>query len=123
MGELFDPVHALEAYHDALNAHDIERIGTFLAESARYTSRGLGDAIGREAILAALTRYFDLHPDYRAWDEDITGAGPNAARAHWRLTATNRLTGVAIARSGVETVTFDADGRIALIEAIDDLNT
>lgn len=118
--EAFDPVRALVAYHDALNSHDVERVSAFLSEGARYRSKGLGDVVGRAAILAALARYFDLHPDHRAWDEEITGAGPNAVRARWRLTATNRQTGIAIGRSGIETLTFDADGRIALIEAIDD---
>lgn len=120
MSSAFAPVLALEAYHDALNAHDVVRIRPLFADDAHYRSEGIGEVVGRAAILSALTAYFDLHPDHRAWDEDVRQLTPEKAWSRWRLTATNRLTGITIQRSGTETVTFDAEGHIVLIEAIDD---
>ncbi|MEZ5923309.1 MAG: nuclear transport factor 2 family protein [Hyphomicrobiaceae bacterium] len=116
----FDPRQAMEAYHDAIDKRDLERIRGLLAPEARYVSRGLGDVVGQAAIVDALRRYFDLHPDHRAFDDEMKAVSGSVAWSRWRLTATNRETGVQIRRSGSETVTFDGAGRVLLVESIDD---
>lgn len=107
-------------YHEALNRYGAEEVQHFFAPTARYVSPGINGSIeGRDAIIAAFSAYFAEHPDQHSVDDRIEAIGPNAARSHWRLKATSKSTGLPYERQGIETVTFDASGRIALVEVED----
>jgi ketosteroid isomerase-like protein len=55
----FDPAKALVSYHAALDGQDLKAVAAYLAPDARYVSVGLGDVTGRDAILAAMAKYFE----------------------------------------------------------------
>jgi ketosteroid isomerase-like protein len=109
----------LEAYHAALDARDFSCIEAMLAPDARYVSVGLGDIIGREAILRAMREYFDHNPDHQSFDDELEQRDNLTAISHWRLRATNKVTGEVAMRAGVETVTFTDEGLIAMIDVRD----
>ncbi len=116
----FDPVRQLAIYHDAINALDFAAIDAFFAEDAVYVSGGVGGRIeGREAIMAAFRQYFAAYPDQVAEDTEIEAVGGHAARAVWQLTASHSETGEKLVRTGEETVTFSADGRIVRVDVRD----
>lgn len=108
----FDPVARLAAYHAAINRLDFEALEQGFAENAVYLSGGTGNVAGRDAIMAAFRSYFDVFPDQVAGDDRIERLGDRKARAVWHLTATHTLTGAAVHRRGIETVTFDERGLI-----------
>lgn len=115
----FDPVAAAKRYLDAVNDLDFAVIEDFYAEDAVYGSVKVGGLKGREAILKAFRQYFETYPDQEAVDELIEAVSPLAARAVWRLKATNAQTGEPLVRFGEETITFNADGRIISVEVTD----
>ena len=120
MASPFDPARAVVEYHAAIADLDFEAIAGFLAQEAVYRSAGTGDMIeGRKAILAAFRRYFDEFPDQKAEDFLVETVSDRAARSLWSLVATSRLTGAVSRRSGEETVTFDASGKIVLVDVLD----
>jgi ketosteroid isomerase-like protein len=120
MSAEFDPVQRAVAYHDAINALDFAIIEASFAEDAVYVSGGVGGRIeGREAIMAAFRSYFAAYPDQVAEDTQIEAVGDSAVRAVWRLTATHNETGEKLIRTGEETVTFNADGRIIRVDVSD----
>ncbi len=108
----FDPVAAISAYHAALDAHDVDKVETLMAENATYESAGIGLVEGRDAILAAMRKYFAAHTDHHAWDDSAEQIGPRTARAVWQLKATNNATGEKYHRRGEEDVTFDEAGLV-----------
>lgn len=116
----FDPVQAVRDYHAAIAALDFSAVDAFFADEAVYRSAGTGGSIeGRAAILDAFRRYFEEFPDQRAEDSLVERVSPRAARSLWSLVATSRHSGVVSRRSGEETVTFDAKGRIVLVDVHD----
>lgn len=115
----FDPSQALVTYHAALDAQDLKTVATWLAPDARYVSVGLGDVIGRDAIIAAMEKYFANSPDHQAFDDAVRTVSPLVAESEWRLKATNKVTGAVVERRGRETVTFTADGKIINISVED----
>ena len=115
-----DPVALLRRYHAALQPYDRAAVAGMFAPAAVYLSPGVNGRLeGRAAILAAFDAYFAEHPDQLAEDEEITGVSPHAARAVWRLAATSVTLGRRVERRGVETVCFDAEGRITSVEVED----
>ena len=115
----FDPVAAAKRYLDAVNDLDFRVIEDFYAEDAVYGSVKVGGLKGRDAILAAFRTYFETYPDQQAVDELIEAVSPLAARAVWRLKATNAQTGEPLIRFGEETITFNAEGKIVSVEVTD----
>jgi nuclear transport factor 2 (NTF2) superfamily protein len=111
----FDPVAALKAYHAALDAHDVDRVEMMLALNATYTSAAVGVVEGRDAIVAAMRKYFAAHEDHRAWDDAIKATGPRQAHSVWQLKATHTASGQTFHRRGEETVTFDANGLVLAV--------
>ncbi len=73
----------------------------------------------RLLIMAGFRSYFDLYPDQVSEDTLIEPAGERAIRSVWKLTATHRLTGETLTRSGEEIVTFDAAGMIVRVAVTD----
>ncbi|KQU65904.1 nuclear transport factor 2 family protein [Aminobacter aganoensis] len=121
MNELaFDPVAALKHYHAAIDDLDFEAIEACFAPDAEYVSDGVGAIVGRDAIMAAFRGYFAVYGDQVSKDETVAALSPRAAWSRWRLDASDAATGVRLSRSGVETVHFDANCRIAKVEVIDD---
>lgn len=115
-----DLARLVDRYHAALNAYDEATVKAMFAPAAVYTSPGVNGRIeGREAIIAAFTKYFDEHPDQHAEDEWREVLSPRTVRFGWKLRATKRSTGQPIARRGVETVTYDENGLILEVEVRD----
>ena len=116
----FDPAEAVRAYHAAIDTLDFDAIDAFFADGAVYRSAGTGGVVeGREAILAAFRRYFAEFPNQLAEDSLIEAIAPDKARSLWSLQATSEATGTVSRRSGEEIVTFDAAGKIVLVEVLD----
>lgn len=116
-----DPASLLRRYHAALQPYAADEVAGMFAEGAVYVSPGVNGRLeGRAAILRAFDAYFAEHPDQHAVDETVEVLGSGSVRAHWRLTATSATTGRAVERRGIETIQFDADGRIIRVE-IEDL--
>jgi SnoaL-like domain len=115
----FDPVAALNAYHTALDAHDVDLVERLMAVNATYESAGIGLVEGRAAIASAMRKYFTAHSNHQAWDDSVEQLGPQSARAVWQLTATNDATGEKYHRRGTEEVTFDDAGMVLRVLVID----
>jgi hypothetical protein len=113
----FDPVARLIAYHAAINELDFSTIEAMFAEGAVYDSGGLGGLVsGRGPIMDGFRVYFDAYPDQVAEDSLVEALDGLRVRSVWSLTATHRVTGDRLVRSGEEIVTFDAAGRILRVE-------
>lgn len=116
----FDPVARLTAYHDAISALDFSTIEAMFAENAVYDSGGLGGVVtGRGPIMEGFRAYFDAYPDQVAEDSVVEALDASRVRSVWSLTATHRLTGEKLVRSGEEIVTFDNAGEIVRVEVTD----
>jgi ketosteroid isomerase-like protein len=115
----FDPVAALVAYHAALDAHDVDKVESLMAENAVYESAAIGVVEGRAAIIAAMRKYFTAHKDHHAWDDSVKATGPYSAHAVWQLTATNNASGEKYHRRGTEEVTFEGDGKVLRVFVVD----
>lgn len=109
------PCERLRRYHAAIEARDFGAIGACFAECASYSSTGIGETKGRDAILASFRRYFARYSDQIASDSLVEAVSPHAARAVWWLKATDSATGEALERRGEEIVTFDAGGLIVSV--------
>jgi ketosteroid isomerase-like protein len=119
----FDPVAALKTYHAAIDVLDFAAIEACFAPDAEYVSDGVGAiSVGRDAILKAFRGYFACYGDQVSKDEQVAALSPRSAWSRWRLEATHAVSGARLARSGEETVTFDADGRIMRVEVKDDVS-
>ncbi len=115
----FDPASALVAYHKVLDGHDIAAVRNWFAEDVQYTSGGLGTVQGRDKVLAAIEKYFSVSPDHQAWDDKVRAVSERVAVCEWRLRATNKVTGAVVERHGLETITFDEQGKITNVVVID----
>ncbi|MBL0370875.1 nuclear transport factor 2 family protein [Rhizobium sp. KVB221] len=120
MTETFDPAKHLTIFHDAINALDYQTIERYFADDAIYVSGGVGGRIdGRDAIMIAFRKYFDAYPDQVAEDTLVENVGPLAARSVWKLNAIDSRTGQPMVRTGEETLTFNAEGKIIRIDVTD----
>lgn len=116
----FDPAGLLRRYHAALQPYAGDEVAGMFAEKAVYVSPGVNGRLeGRAAIMRAFNAYFAEHPDQHSVDEKVEVLGEHSVRSHWRLTATSAATGRAVERCGIETITFDAQGRILKVEVKD----
>ncbi|MDR7223314.1 nuclear transport factor 2 family protein [Aminobacter aminovorans] len=119
----FDPVAALKTYHAAIDVLDFAAIEACFTPDAEYVSDGVGAiSVGRDAILKAFRGYFACYGDQVSKDEQVAALSPRSAWSRWRLEATHAVSGARLVRSGEETVTFDADGRIMRVEVKDDVS-
>jgi len=114
-----DPVALLKRYHAAMNALRLDEVETMFAADAEYHSPSVGALIGRDAILAAMRRYFAEYPDQVAVDERLEQLGPDNVRSTWNLRATAKSTGEPYVRRGIEIVRFTSQGLIRRIEVTD----
>lgn len=120
MTSTFDPTEHLTIFHNAINALDYPTIEDYFAEDAVYVSGGVGGRIdGREAIMTAFRKYFDAYPDQIAADTSVNRVGDNAARSVWELKAIDSRTGLPMVRTGEETLTFNAEGKIVRVDVTD----
>ena len=115
----FDPAAALSRFHDAINALDFATIEASFAPDAVYGSVKVGALAGRDDIMAAFRRYFELYPDQVAVDELVETVSPRAARSVWRVKATDSRSGEPLVRHGEETLYFDDAGLITRVDVTD----
>ena len=108
-----DPVALVRRLHAAFNAYDRAEITPMFAPDAVYISRGInGRVTGRDAIISAFDAYFAEFPDQVGETLLVEQLSPNKVRAAWRLEATAKSSGQRVTRQGLETVTFDDEGRV-----------
>ena len=115
----FDPAESIIRFHDAINRLDYEAIEDFFAKDATYVSNGVGSLAGRDAIMDAFRGYFDTYPDQTAVNSLVETLTPLSGRAVWSVRATNSKTGKPLIREGEETITFDEDGRVVMVDVTD----
>ena len=63
--------------------------------------------------------YFADHKDQVNVDRHIRMISTKDVQSDWSLTATNARTGEAVSRKGTQVVTFNGEGKIALIQVLD----
>lgn len=119
MSSATDPAEIVRRYHLAIDKLDFDAIGGFFADDAVYISNGIGELKSRDAIMAAFRVYFAEFPDQMSKDHLIEAISKVSARSVWTLTATSTKTGKTIQRSGSETVSLDAAGKIVSVEVFD----
>jgi ketosteroid isomerase-like protein len=59
------------AFVDAINAHDIDRLGELMADSHTFVDPHGNVVTGRESMIAAWHGYFEWFPDYQIEVDDI----------------------------------------------------
>ena len=112
---MIDLAARLAKYTAALNRYDLDAVEQMFAEGAVYVSPGLNGAIsGRAAIMKAFQAYFTQLTDQVNVDEDVRQLDQHTLEASWRLQSSKST------RSGRQRITFNAEGRIARIEVVDD---
>jgi steroid delta-isomerase-like uncharacterized protein len=109
----------MDAYLQAWNDRDAERIASFFADDAVYDDQGAGEvARGREAIrghAAAIHRAFpDLHFELvrAAHGTDFTAGEWRSRMTHLGEFSGLAPTGRLVESAGVDVATLDGDGRI-----------
>ncbi|SMC67389.1 nuclear transport factor 2 family protein [Rhizobium sp. RU36D] len=115
----FDPAVRLQQFHDAINRLDYAAIESCFASDVLYLSGGTGNVAGRDAVMAAFRRYFETYPDQVASNDKVERLSDRQARSFWRLRATHAVTGEALIRQGIETITFDEQGAITEVRVED----
>ncbi len=107
-----DPVDLAKTYVALSNAHDLDAIFATFSPDIDYRTSQYGTFLGAAAVEEMMRGFFehfpDAHWDADEWDriDDVT------ARFSFRMTGTNAETGERVDRAGVETIGFDAQGRI-----------
>ncbi len=112
-------VKLVERYHQALNAFDFAAVEAMFAEDAEYHSSGIGGLYGRKNIIYAMKVYFSEFSDQVSVDDSMALFGENSVRSHWRLSATTKSSGRRVRRQGTETIYFDSDNLISVVEVED----
>ena len=105
-----DLIARTQAYVEASNDHDVERIAGMLADDASYSSSGVGEHEGAAAILAMNTTFFDANPDVHWQPENFRAVGDDGVAFDFVITIGGQPS------SGVERVYFHPDGRIRRVE-------
>lgn len=103
-------IERAEAYVEASNAHDVERIATLLNDSAVYRSTGVGGHDGKAAILAMNQKFFSDNPDVHWEAANYRAIGDEGVEFDFEISLKGKLS------SGVERVFFDTDGLIIRVE-------
>ena len=109
-------VELARRYVELSNRHDLGAICPMLEPDATYRSSSVGSFAGREAILEMMRGFVHRFPDV-GWQVADYRPGPAASVAFdFVMRATERETGEAIERRGLERIDFSSAGRIAHIE-------
>lgn len=119
MPESLDPVTLAHRYVEASNAHDVERIREMVAGAISYSSSGMGEHSGREAVVDMLKDFYARFPDAHWACTDYRQLGADAAAFQYVLRGIETGTGQVVLRAGLERVWFDGEGRIRRIEVRD----
>ena len=94
------PKETVLAFVDAINAHDVNRLGELMTDDHTFVDPYGSEVIGRETMLAGWRGYFEWFPDYQIEVNDIferqsefgmfgfaTGSFKGNADRKWRLPA------------------------------------
>lgn len=105
-----DRLSMAQAYVAASNAHDVEAIAPMLQENCRYLSSGVGEHVGKAAILAMMKQFFAANPDVH-WEVSAYGLDEEG-----QVVFDFTITYSGASGQGVETIGFSEDGDIAFIK-------
>src|SRR6478672_7174065 len=94
------PKETALAFIEAINAHDVNRLGELMGDDHKFVDPYGSEVTGRETMLAGWRGYFEWFPDYRIEVNDIferqsefgmfgfaTGSFKGNADRKWRLPA------------------------------------
>jgi hypothetical protein len=110
-----EKVHLAKAYVALSNSHNLNQIFLQFAPDAIYTSAHVGSFQGLVEIKVMMrnffTTYTNVHWDSRSYlsQEDET------VEFKFVMTATNNKTGENILRRGIETIEYNNDGLISVL--------
>lgn len=60
-----DPIAVAVRFNEAINAHDLTRLGELITEDHRFIDSEASVTVGREAVVRAWRGFFSAFPDYR----------------------------------------------------------
>lgn len=103
------------AFHDAINARDIEALAGLMTSGHRFIDSAGTVLAGRDACMNAWRRFFAAFPDYRNEVSVIATDGPTVALAGRSHCSDRRLDGPALWRAVVD------EGRLTEWQVLEDL--
>ena len=110
------PRELARRYVDASNQHDPDRIRTMFADDAVYVSSRVGAHEGAEAIIGMMVAFFARFPDVHWTVGEYRQDDAGAVVFDFIMTAAAGADDQAVEVRGVETIAFDAAGRIVRID-------
>ena len=103
-------------YVERSNRHELDDVFPMFDPDATYRSSQFGLFEGLDRIREMMTGFFAAFPDVH-WEVDAYRAdSDDTASFEFTMRATNAETGQAVARRGLETITFTDEGRIRHVE-------
>ncbi len=112
MRDEHDYVSLAKSYVAASNAHDLAMIGPMLADDCRYASSGVGEHLGKQAIVAVMEGFFSANQDVH-WDvPEFRLLAPRCVVFDFTISLGGKTA------QGVEQISFQGDGKIGAIEVL-----
>ncbi len=103
-------------YVERSNRHELDVVFPMFDANATYRSSQFGLFEGLDQIREMMTGFFTNFPDVHWTVDDYRADSDDTASFDFTMRATNAETGQAVARRGLETITFTSDGRIRHVE-------
>ncbi len=103
-------------YVERSNRHELDDVFPMFDANATYRSSQFGLFEGLDQIREMMTGFFTTFPDVHWTVDDYRADSDDTASFEFTMRATNAETGQAVARRGLETITFTDEGRIRHVE-------
>ena len=103
-------------YVERSNRHELDDVFPMFDANATYRSSQFGLFEGLVQIREMMTGFFASFPDVHWTVDDYRADSDDTASFEFTMRATNAETGQAVARRGLETITFTSEGRIRHVE-------
>ena len=103
-------------YVERSNRHELDEVFPMFDANATYRSSQFGLFEGLEQIREMMTGFFTSFPDVHWTVDDYRADSDDTASFEFMMRATNAETEQAVARRGLETITFTDEGRIRHVE-------
>jgi len=103
-------IETAKKYVEAINAHDLERIASMYAPTVIYRSSGVGQHEGIPVIMDMMRVFFTEHPKLFGDISNYRILSPQIVTFDFSIILNGKT------HTGVEHLTFDADGKIILVD-------
>jgi limonene-1,2-epoxide hydrolase len=110
-----ETIELARAYLALSNAHRVDLIQSLFAADAVYSSSAVGEYQGPAAIAEMMRAFFARYPDVR-WQCENYRCTSNRVSFDFELRASDAQSGEQLRRSGIETIEYNADGRIERLD-------